>query len=167
MDPSIRPIDISSSALLTAAYAPATLAKYKREVSEFLAWCKAQGTVSRDADGLDMALLAYFEHLHKLGYGHGKGAATLSGLQALYRKQRFPLEYAHLALRGCAAVMSLFRAHMSTVPKGALVFDTSRADVYSAWRGVVAGLGLPSSYTTHSLRHGGACQMVMAGAGIE
>lgn len=64
-------------------------------------------------------------------------------------------------------VIAVFRQHMRTVKRGARVFPVSLPQFYKHWTVAVSGLGLSSSYTTHSLRHGGATRLLLLGHSME
>ncbi len=67
-------------------------------------------------------------------------------------------------------VMAVLREYMRLwvpVDSDALLFPVSLQALYQWWGEAFRGLGLSSSYTTHSLRHGGATRLLLQGESIE
>lgn len=63
--------------------------------------------------------------------------------------------------------LAVFRQHLRSVRAGQFVFQCKPARMSRMWLEATAALGLSREYTSHSLRHGGATRLFLAGHSME
>lgn len=97
--------------LLVDAYAPATIRKYTRGVSLFVAWCYGEGiTDITDWLTMDLVLADYFQHLYaeriedENAPGKSLAADTINGVLMFLPRGRYELLTAAKALRNWSRI---------------------------------------------------------------